>query len=1156
MALDMLMDVKTTFLNALDKGTRDEREAYLDTACADDSDLREQVDRLLDAHESARGFLDPEIFASDTPVPPESVDFSGSVVGRYHLLEKIGEGGMAVVYRAEQEQPIRRQVAIKVIKLGMDTKEVIARFEAERQVLALMEHPNIAKVLDAGATEAGKPYFVMELVQGVSITDYCDENRLSTGDRLKLFVPVCDAVHHAHQKGIIHRDLKPSNILVAQRDGKPVPMIIDFGIAKAVTQRLSGKTRLTLHTQLVGTPEYMSPEQADTGDSDIDTRTDIYSLGVVLYELLAGTPPFDTATLRHAAIGEIQRIIREEEPLRPSTRIGAMGDAAKEIAARRSTHVADLAKRLTRELEWIPLMALRKDRARRYRSASEFGDDIHNYLNERPLVAGPESVIYRFRKTVRKHRISAMAITAAAVALIAGFAISTLLYVNMRQALDVASKLKIQAEVDRILDTAQKLRVKGQCRAALEEIGAQPEETQSLYPIRLMKAQLQVDLGQFDPAEDELLQLTQTHSEPQIAGVAHSLLARIFLTINPARANKHRQQAESILPQTAEDFYLRGMFAASAKDALKWLSKAVEKDIAHYSARKARAFACYKLKAYRDMERDANVLVELRSRDYMGYALRGIARRETGQYALALEDHAKAIDLCNDKDELIRLYEQRQVTHIRRGEYRQALEDAEQVEVLKNDGPEFPLLDALMPLGDYERIEAEHKEVSALHPRVARFAKVSAESYVFDLQERGQSLVLPADIAAESPFYLMEQAANLYEWLKTRATPLPISGGSWLGDWSPDGRYIAYRHFSAYGWLPDTLEGIKPNRVTSSIEILDLLSGETRLIARFGNGPMWSPDDQHIVFVDYSNKEGPELWLISSAGGEPQKLAQGARPQWSGDSRCVFFRGYDGRVWSIDIVSREASPVPGLKGYSGTYLQSFRLSPDERMIADQNLGEILVRTFPEGEELVRWKMPWPLQIWAGQLRWHPGGKTLVFNSSAQYNQMGMCLFDVEQGETRHVINVTRPWCRTIWSPDGSQLIIQPYSQDQVWIMSIDPAQSLEEALSPALSTAAFVSRRLEKWDQRIVADPLYADNYVSRAVVLMAANDLDRAEQDLNHCFTLIDVPNDPAVGAIHHWASMYQSAGREVEAQLWNALMTQLIEKFPVALAPLQSTD
>jgi serine/threonine protein kinase/tetratricopeptide (TPR) repeat protein len=350
-------------------------------------------------------------------------------IGPYHIIEMLGEGGMGVVYLAEQTEPIRRRVAVKVIKPGMDSANVIARFETERQALALMNHPNVARVLDAGTTDAGRPYFVMEHVPGIPITDYCDRHTLSTGERLKLFLTVCDGIQHAHQKGIIHRDLKPSNVLVAVQDGEPVAKVIDFGVAKAVDQRLTERTLFTEFGQLLGTPEYMSPEQAEMTTLDIDTRSDIYSLGVLLYELLVGALPFERKYLRRAALIEIQRIIRTEDPSTPSTRLSTLDDAAG-VARKRRTDRTSLQRQLKGDLDWITMKALEKDRTRRYATASQLADDIGRYLTSEPVAAGPPSASYRFGKFVRRNRGPVTASALVLVALLAGLAVSSVLYVR------------------------------------------------------------------------------------------------------------------------------------------------------------------------------------------------------------------------------------------------------------------------------------------------------------------------------------------------------------------------------------------------------------------------------------------------------------------------------------------------------------------------------------------------------------------------------------------------------------------------------------------------------------------------------------------------------------------------------------------------------
>jgi serine/threonine protein kinase len=339
----------------------------------------------------------------------------GSWVGPYRLVEALGEGGMGAVFLAEQAEPVRRRVALKVIKPGMDTDAVVARFETEKQALALMDHPNIAKVHDAGTTPAGRPYFVMELVQGVPITDYCDAARLNPRQRLELFIPVCQAVQHAHQKGVIHRDIKPSNVLVVEVDGKPVPKVIDFGVAKAIEQRQAERTLFTRLGAIVGTPEYMSPEQAGASP-DVDTRTDVYALGVLLYELLTGTTPLDRETLRRAALAEVLRRVREEEPPKPSTRLSGTNDRLPSVAARRDTEPARLSRLVRGDLDWVVMKALEKDRSRRYETASAFARDVQRHLDGDPVEAGPPSRVYRLRKFIRKHRAGLA--TAAAFALV------------------------------------------------------------------------------------------------------------------------------------------------------------------------------------------------------------------------------------------------------------------------------------------------------------------------------------------------------------------------------------------------------------------------------------------------------------------------------------------------------------------------------------------------------------------------------------------------------------------------------------------------------------------------------------------------------------------------------------------------------------------
>lgn len=432
-------EAKAIFFEAIEITSQDELGVFLDSRCGSNAELRDRVEKLLVAKKRA-GYLLGGSFASDQTAEMLPMgEKCGDQIGPYTLMEQIGEGGMGTVFVAQQSHPIRRKVALKLIKPGMDTKSVIARFEAERQALAMMEHPNIAKVLDAGSTESGRPYFAMELVKGISITHYCDQNRLTIGDRLELFGEICKAIQHAHQKGIIHRDIKPSNVLVTLHDGKPIPKVIDFGVAKAMNARLSNKTIYTEHFQVVGTLLYMSPEQAELSGLDVDTRSDVYSLGVLLYELLTGTTPFQQHELEQAGFDEQRRIIRDCEPPRASVRISSLRDTATAVAEARKTDLKKLQESIKGDLDWIIFKGLEKDRTRRYESAGDFGRDISRFLAKEAVLAHPPSAIYRARKFASKYRAAIGAVTCVVFALSVGMGIA---FWNWRVAVTKSEQLE------------------------------------------------------------------------------------------------------------------------------------------------------------------------------------------------------------------------------------------------------------------------------------------------------------------------------------------------------------------------------------------------------------------------------------------------------------------------------------------------------------------------------------------------------------------------------------------------------------------------------------------------------------------------------------------------------------------------------------------
>jgi eukaryotic-like serine/threonine-protein kinase len=434
------VDREEAIFNAARTLPAGDRAAYLQAACGQDAQLRMRIERLLDSHGRAADFLEPTIAITQSSgtlrIAPPPSEKPGDQIGHYKIREQIGEGGCGVVYVAEQIEPVRRRVALKVIKLGMDTRNVMARFEAERQALAMMDHPNIARVLDAGATETGRPYFVMELVRGIKITDYCDQNHLNIKQRIELFIQVCHAVQHAHQKGVVHRDIKPSNILVTLHDGVPVPKVIDFGIAKATEGRLTDLTVYTELHQFIGTPAYMSPEQAEMSGLDIDTRSDIYSLGVLLYELLTGRTPFDAQELVRSGLDQMRRTIREQEPLKPSTRLSTLIHAdLTEVAKRHGAEPPRLVHLIRGDLDWIVMKALEKDRTRRFETANGLAADLQRFLGNEPVEARPPSSVYRLQKLVRRNKTIVAATAAVFTALVLGLGLSLYLFAKERAAL-------------------------------------------------------------------------------------------------------------------------------------------------------------------------------------------------------------------------------------------------------------------------------------------------------------------------------------------------------------------------------------------------------------------------------------------------------------------------------------------------------------------------------------------------------------------------------------------------------------------------------------------------------------------------------------------------------------------------------------------------
>jgi len=1087
-----LKDIEDIYHAAKEKESGRERAAYLDSVCGEKPALRQQIEDLLEADEQAGDFLTPPGIDADITFDNDPLtEQPGSTIGRYKLLEQIGEGGMAVVYMAEQEEPIRRKVALKIIKLGMDTKSVIARFEAERQALAMMNHPNIAKVLDAGATETGRPYFVMELVKGASITDFCDANNLSTHDRLKLFVQVCNAVQHAHQKGIIHRDIKPTNVMVTLHDGVPVPKVIDFGIAKAINQRLTEKTFFTRYAQMIGTPAYMSPEQAELSDLDVDTRSDVYSLGVLLYELLTGTTPFSEEELRSAGYLEMQRIIREQEPVRPSTRLSTLTDTLPEVAAQRGTTPDLLGKMLQGDLDWIVVKALEKDRTHRYDTAHALAEDIGRHRRNEPITAGSPRVSYRVHKFLRRHKSKTLFVLGTIVLLVAMTIIAGM-YLRGRRAARRAESLQhagLLAKAQDAFDRHDFDEARRQLEPVLdsEHIGRQARLLNAKTVISTQDALASM------PLLNDLL-----GGSDSIAGQAHFLLAQVYFEGDPNNAveinafhekwDYHRQKAEELLAGTATYDFLQAAAANAVPRKLRFLSQAIEKDGQHYDSLRERVHLYYVAEDYIKMLSDASRMIGIRPENPLGYSLRAIALREIGSFNEALEDHEQAIRLSPGKAEP---YDQRRRTFMVMSNYEQALADALKCVSLEPDNLRyhFDVFCAQVVLGRYDAAVATHRAIIQhpkanhrlnlnalndgepgyhIHMRLRRYAA----RYVFDTLAAGRTWH-PPGAAPEGPaFWTLTEAAAYYQYLKKRARPLVRNGSG--ASWSPDGSKILYSTGTT-GF--------------SGVALLDLETGEHKLLAVPGGGPVWSPDGRYIAYrrqrkimssailADRTRQpEGfdiEEICLLRADGTEePRSLAEGDHLQWNGSGEYLYYQSPSGlTTMRISVDENNARPEPVIS----TPAFQPEVSPDGRYIAEA-VGELRITDMASRQIVQTWRGP----LWSHYAGWSPNGQRLVICGRAD-RSTGLWIYDRRTEEGRKLLHGPIVG-GSGWSPNGRQFkftLSFPYIE--TWVIDIPEGSSLQEMFGPGLTVQEHCQTLIDYYDKVIEAAPEYTEFYLRRA---------------------------------------------------------------------------
>ena len=1110
----------------------------------------EQLDKLL------AWPLDEDVEETFTASLDRFAEGPGSQMGSYRLLSVLGEGGMGIVYLAEQHQPMRRKVALKVIKPGMDSKCVIARFEAEQQALALLDHRYVAHVYDAGLAPSGRPYFVMEYIDGTPITEFCDRHRLTVEERLHLFLHVCEAVQHAHQKAIIHRDLKPSNVLVIMQNDKGVPKVIDFGVARAIHHPLTERTFYTEAGHFVGTPEYMSPEQADPGNQDIDTRSDIYSLGVLLYVLLAGISPYDSKTFRSGGIEHIRKVICEEDPKTPSTRLSKTSvEETIESARRRQTDIRTLKRKLRGDLDWITLRALEKDRAQRYATVDAFATDIYNYLIHQPVSAAPPGAIYRARKFMRRHRQATVAVCAGLVILvIAVWAMQV--YLQAGKERQHATSL----EHERILGQAKDLVAEGRLADANAIMTPLLASTHVGRQAQLLRAKVLLNQHEVEMAISRLEQLVDTPDE--VAGQAHMLLASIYFEGDPRtpgmtnqyyeRYEYHRRKAEKLIADTADYYFLRAQHTYDIQEMLDLLEKALELDPQHYDSLYQRACIYCAQNDYERLLMEARAMTVVRPNGPQGYHFKATALREMGRNAEAIHEHDQAIHLDSDQAPL---YDERSKTYARMHQYETALRDALKCVELEPNNPAYShkLFVAYTALGQYDQAQklyAPHwlagyqlPSVPGADPELWFFAlsfKLVFDSLGTDCAWHGKVGPPPWQ-----PFGAMYYADECYARLSSKARRLIPHG--FHASWSPDSKKLVYT------------QGV---RLGSALAVLDLDTARTELLMAPGRNPEWSPDGQYIAFIKaqrllplkrfhalntrdmWSVPEAPqqpmEVWVMNWNTREIRRIAEGEHPHWGRHSgRLYYFRNHT--LYAVSP-SQDGNPMVVLSDCLGDHPV---VSPNEQYVADVRYPEFRIVELETRRLVASWTIPPQLALWTTSLRWSLDSRTVsVGNFMA--SDMGLWIHSLD---TRTALKILDgPVAAAPRSPDGKQLAIclsAPYYE--IWIADVDSNCPTIEALGAARNMKEHCLEVIEIYNRRLEADPNSLFDHLQRAVAALWIGH-DQAAlylQEINHALERATY----TAGECHAYARAVISSLSPVDVQLLplaELLARKAVEKQP----------